>query len=119
MVKKLFKKIKSYFPQRLPVGVTAFNFWADEIIVLAKCPNNDSFKFALATMIINLGPTRNKAPKNYFVKALQAGMAKQVASGIMYDLKEKQKAEELKAKIKAEDTAAKLTVVSSNEPAKQ
>lgn len=97
-------KVRNAFPAPLPRGMEEFETWSNALIVTYDLPDNDSIKFALATMILHLGPTECDKPKRYFARAVLKGMAAQVASAVMYNLKEKQKAEE----------AAKLAVVTAN-----
>lgn len=96
-VSKLLKLIRALFPSRLPVGVTEFNAWADDIMAMAKSPNNDSVRFALAAMIVNSGDTEAYISKMFFVLQLRKSMSKQIASFIMYDAKQKQQDEARKA----------------------
>jgi hypothetical protein len=111
--------IQYHEPSPLPVGVTEFHAWADKVIEAAGAPNNDSVKFALATMILHAGPQDAEKPLSYFILSLKKSMANQVAAGIMQELKAKQQAEEA-ARIEAEKNKATeathaLSVV-SNEP---
>lgn len=85
----------------LPRGRKEFDAWSDEIIALAGAPNNDSTKFALATMIMHLQPTEAFKSKDYFVDSLLKGISNEVAYAVMHELKEKQK-----AAIEAEKQAA-------------
>ena len=87
---KLFKHLLSFFPSALPSGLAEFHKWADEVIHLAGAPNNDSVKFAVATMILHADSTAAFKPKHFFVKSLKKSMANQVAAGLMQDLKQKQ-----------------------------
>lgn len=87
------KKVETETAVALPVGVTEFHEWSDEIIRLANAPNNDSTRFALATMILHVTPEKDKVPHSYFVAMLRKSMSNQVAAGIMHDLKAKQEAE--------------------------
>lgn len=81
-------KIEALIP--LPIGVTEFGVWADEIIRLAKAPDNDSTRFALATMILHTPQEKHELPYSHFVGLLHKSMANQVAAGVMQDLKAKQ-----------------------------
>lgn len=99
--KQFFNKILGFFPSNLPHGMTEFDKWSNDLIFTYDLPNNDSIKFALATMILHLEPTECDKPKRYFGRAVQKGMAAQVAHGVMQTLKDKQKAEEEAAKAAA------------------
>lgn len=111
LMKQLIKKTLSYIPTPLPIGMTEFDTWANSILDLSgRFADDDSLKFALASMIIHLGPQRSAVPKNYFVRSLKKGAANQVASQIFQDIKSKQQAA-LEAAKAAEVTAATTEVV--------
>lgn len=126
----LIKRLLSYLPSKLPVGMTAFHEYADEVIELAsQFADPDSMKFALANMIMHLPITRDRVPKNYFVKCLRKTAANQVAGQIFIDVKTAQdarrKAEEAQAAANAapssSTTLAEATAtqqVASNETQK-
>lgn len=105
---KLLKKVASLLPTKLPVGMAEFNTWADSIIELSgRFADDDSLKFALANMIMHLGPQRSSVPKNHFVRSLRKTAANQVAGQVFLDIKEKQKAQqEEAAKLAAQPTTA-------------
>lgn len=105
-VLKLVKFIRAFFPSRLPVGVTEFNAWADDIMTMAKSPNNDSVRFALAAMIVNSGDTEAYISKMFFVLQLRKSMAKQIASFVMYEAKQKQQEEARKAAEESQKVAS-------------
>ncbi len=92
-IKKVIDNRKFNKKVRLPKGVTEFNVWADDLIALSGAPDNDSSRFTLAAMILNLSESATVAPKRLFVDKLHKAMSNEIASGIMYQLKEKQKAE--------------------------
>lgn len=105
-IKNTVKKIRNLFPSALPVGVTEFEAWASDIVTTYNFPDNDSLRFTLASMILALGPTRAYRSKFYFYLSVRSSMAKQIASHMMYDLKEKQKAAAAAAaQVTAEATA--------------
>lgn len=100
-------------PSRLPVGMQEFNEWATDIIDLYGTPDNDSIRFALAAMIINLPSDKFLVSKQEVGHMLLKGMSNQVASFVMYEFKEKQKAEQKahadkEAAAKAEAESAKV-----------
>lgn len=122
-VKKSIKKLLFLFPSRLPVGMTEFDTWAASIIEAYDMPNNDSIKFALASMIpyvsseskieinllvikLNISSCAYKS-KHFFGQALQKSASNQVAGGIMQELKQKQA--EMIAKEAAEKEQAVTT----------
>ena len=90
-MKLLIKRLLSHLPTKLPVGITEFHDWADSIIELAgKYANEDSLKFAIATMILHADAKHGFLPKSYFVMRLRKVAANQVASQVFTDIKIKQ-----------------------------
>lgn len=87
---RALRQIKAYLPGKLPVGVEEFNAWSDEVLDLYGAPNNDSFKFALATMILHAGEASSYLPKHYFGARLRKAMINQVVSQLIQDVKKKQ-----------------------------
>lgn len=108
-MKTFFRKLFSRFPSKLPIGMTAFDTWSQSIIDTFSLPNNDSTRFALATMILHVPAEGFYKPKAYFARLVLKSMSNQIAGGVMQDLKNKQieraKAEEEAAKQLAEATA--------------
>ncbi len=108
-MKKTVKKILSYLPSPLPVGMTEFENWSNSIIELAgPIADSDSMKFVISDMIQRLGPYKaskygtmlSLVPKNHFVQGLKSAAAKQIASQVFFDIKTKQQEQQ-----KAEATA--------------
>lgn len=89
----VYKKVRALFPSKLPVGVAAFEEWADSFAELYTLPTDhkDSIRFVLATAIMNLGPQTAYKSKHYFFLTLSAGCAKQIAGSIFYEIKQRQK----------------------------
>lgn len=85
-------KVLFLFPSSLPVGMTEFKSWMDSIIQTYAIPDNDSSRFALATMILHLSSTISSKPKVHFARSMRKAMANQVAAAVMQDLKAKQQA---------------------------
>lgn len=116
-IKLKLAKARQYVPTRLPIGLTDFHLWADDIIVVNGLPSNDSVRFALATMVLHLEAvskielnflffkiqifTSAYKSKQFFAQGLLKSAANQVAAGHMHDLKEKQKAEQERLKMEA------------------
>lgn len=113
-MKTFFYTIKRFFtnyfefkrPGVLPQGVTAFNTWADSIILHYGLPDNDSVRFMLATMILHAKEDACYLSKEYFAKRALKSAANQVAAGVMQDLKAKQEAK-IKEEAEAAERAAK------------
>lgn len=112
-IKKALNKLYCLLPTALPRGMTEFETWADSIITTYDFPNNDSVRFALATMIIHSGPQDDAKPKYQFARAVRASMSKQIAGGVFQDIKtrqiEAQKAEAAKlAEVTAQSAVANV-----------
>jgi hypothetical protein len=73
----------------LPVGVEAFHSWASEIIDMAGLPNNDSMKFALATIILEMDKSKGRVSKQEMATYLVKAAANQVAAFVFQDIKAK------------------------------
>ena len=83
------KKILSYVPEPLPVGMTEFNKFADEIIDLAgNYADKDSMTWAIASQIIH--SSKSSISKHQFVCQLRKAAANQIASQVFQDIKIKQ-----------------------------
>lgn len=77
----------------LPLGMQEFELWSDRIISGSELDAEaDGVKFALATMILHLGPQDDHMPDAYFIKSLRKSAANQIAHARMTQLKEAQKA---------------------------
>ena len=107
----ILKRLLSYLPSKLPVGVSEFQTWSDSVIELSgEFADRDSMKFALASQVIHLGPQKSSVPKNFFVRSMRKAAANQVASQVFQDIKLKQQLAAEKAALaakQAEDTANK------------
>lgn len=107
----IFKRILSYFPTPLPVGMAAHKKWATEIIELSgQMANEDDMRFVIATSIMHMPQTAASVPKNHFVRLLRKAAANQIASAAFQEIKlarEAQIAAQIEAdKIKSEDTVS-------------
>lgn len=87
-----FVILSHFIPTRLPQGKTAFTEWADDILNTYGLPNNDSTHFALATMVMHLGPSQCFRPKIFFALKCWTAASKEIAHAVMQELKEKQQA---------------------------
>lgn len=87
-------------PRPLPIGRTEFDAWADRLIAGAALQAGsddpakfrDGQKFALANMIIHLGPTESHKPDAYFIHQLRKVMCNQTAHSILLEMKVAQQA---------------------------
>lgn len=102
--------------RQLPLGDKEFEEWSDRIISGVPTlyhTERTSMKFALATMIMQLGPQESHKPDIYFLKTLLKGAANQVAHAKLTFYKEeaKKKAEEEaleRSKLATEATLARM-----------
>lgn len=95
-LKALLALLSSFLPEALPTTDAQLERLCAAISALTGYPNNDSTKFAVATMILHANSNTFKATKRSFVVQLRRAAANQAASNMMHDLKNQQKAEELK-----------------------
>ncbi len=119
---KLFiKRLLSFFPTPLPVGMQEFETWAKSIrdisgAGLDKVPQ-DQFKWVLASAVQHLKQTEASVPKRYFVNVIRKGAATQIAGQVFMEVKQKQEAAQ-KAELEAlqAQEAAKLAEATAQQP---
>lgn len=109
---KILDQMKESRP--LPMGRQDFEDWSDRIISGALLPIPpddikeawiDSQKFALADMIMHLGPTESHKPDAYFIHQLRTAVNKQIAFEMRKELHEKGKARLAKEETIEEETS--------------
>jgi hypothetical protein len=92
-------------PTWLPIGVKAFDEWCSSIFrAYPQFPDNDTMRFALATMILHRGETSARIPRHFFAICLHKSASNQVVAQFMQDVKAKY--EELAKQEKAAATAS-------------
>ena len=90
-MKQLLARFLSFFPTPLPLGMTAYATWQEDVIALiGPIADADSLKFCVASEVLRVGPAVNSVSKNYFVRRVRAGAAKQIAGAVFTQIKEKQ-----------------------------
>jgi hypothetical protein len=91
---RFFNILAGFFPTPLPVGLSEFNAWADSFATTYSLPtaDQDSIRYALATMIMHQGPTAAYKSKFFFYLCLRSSAAKQVAGAAFMEIKTKQQA---------------------------
>lgn len=104
------KQLSGYLPSKLPIGMTEHDQFATDLFATYDIPDKRSYRHAVATMIMHLGPQVTKVPKMYFVDSIRKAMANQIAFEKIQLIKEEEKAEMEAAKVVAQD--ANETVVS-------
>lgn len=82
----------------LPMGREEFNDWSDRIISGALCPaDKESQKFALADLLLHLGPTESHKEDNFFIHSLRKFAVNQVADAMRREIRDAAKARLAKA----------------------
>ena len=104
-------RIAALYPSKLPQGTSSFNKFYEDIIYAFGFPDNRSYKNALATMIMHLGPTCNRKSRAHFAKAIAKTAANQIAYGVIEEIRAAYKAEEEATKLKP---SAEATHTSNN-----
>lgn len=90
-VMKLIKQLRGYFPVELPVGMTALDNFMTEIFETYDLPDMPSYRHAVASMIMHLGPQTHTCAPMHFVKTIKKAMANQVAYEKIQAIKEEEK----------------------------
>lgn len=90
-IRSLLHVLLSYFPTKLPHGMTEFEEWSRSIIAMSHCPDNESTRFTVAVMILHMDAAEDRKPKRFFVKKLNKAAANQCADAVATKLKEDQK----------------------------
>lgn len=99
----------------LPVGMAEFEEFSNRILSLAgKYADEDSMKFALASIIIHADASKGSLPDSYFLERLRKSAANQIASQVFQDVKARQAAAQAAAQQPVEDTTTS-EVVSSDQ----
>lgn len=102
-VKRILSFVRGFFPSQLPVGLESFHKWADSIFDTYNIPNGSTYRHALASMIMHLGPTTHRKSKWFFVASIRKAQANEVAFDVIQTIKEEdQKKREEEAKAHAE-----------------
>lgn len=78
----------SYLPSSLPQSGQAMDIFIADVLELASLPDNSSFRTAIATQIMHIGPDSAKATKRSFIVALRKAVANQLA----YEVIQREKA---------------------------
>ena len=117
-LKRIFNVLTGFIPQPLPVGVTAFNEWADALIETYKLTDimtARDVKYTLAASIISSGGATAYKSNFTFYLILRAAAAKQIAGAkfqeIQSELRAEQQARMDAAKLEAQQAAASTPAV--------
>lgn len=108
-MKRYVNFVLSFLPTALPVGMTEFNAWANNIVELTgPIADKDSLIWVASQEIMRMPPGKSRVPKRTFVNILRKFAANQLAAAKVNEIKEAQEADRQAALLKqAEDTAAK------------
>lgn len=92
IIKTGIQKLAGRLPHKLPVGGTEFDKFFDSIVETYDLPNLPSYKHAVATMIMHLGPLQHRVSKHYFYASIRKSMANQVAYDKIQEIKDAERA---------------------------
>lgn len=98
-IKIILKKIRAFFPSALPTTMDELNAYTEEVLEVWGISTQDSYRHAIATMIMHLGPTTAYKSKIYFVLSVKKAMANQLAHAKIKELNEAQQKREAAAKL--------------------
>jgi hypothetical protein len=80
-------------PRPLPMTVPEWEEWTERIIAGALVPaDSQSLKFALANLILHLGPTESHKPDSFFIHSLRKVAVNQVADAMRTKIRDEVKA---------------------------
>lgn len=79
IIKLAYKRILGFISSPLPYGMEQFDNFCTDLFYTYGLPDNPSYRHAIATQIMHLGPTTNRKPKRYFAKTTLKSMANQIA----------------------------------------
>lgn len=99
---QFLQRILGRFPTALPKGAEEFDEFAQSILSTYNIPDFPSYRRAIASMIMHLGPTMSHAPKSFFAKSIKKAMANEVAFNKIQQFKREE--QELLDKNKPEAT---------------
>lgn len=95
-IKKIFAKLMGMIPGPLPhLGILSFDEFCNDIFTRYDLPDLPSYRNAIASMIMHLGPTCAYKSKFFFAVSVKKAMANQIAYEKIQQLK-KEEAEYLK-----------------------
>lgn len=104
------KNLRDYFPTKIPFeSPEELDKFTSDLFKSYDIPDTRSYRHAIATMIMHLGPTTTAIPKIFFVRSVRKAMANQLAYDKIKEINEADKIEALK---KAE--IAKSEILTNN-----
>ena len=99
-----FKLFLGLFPQPLPRGVSELNNFYTNFFSMYDIPDLASYRLALATMMMHMGPTTAYKSPFWFYRSIRAAQAKETAYQVIAEDREARNKEEREAKQAAYDT---------------
>lgn len=109
-VRRIINKVLGRLPTQLPIGVTSFEAFVNSIFETYDIPNLNSYKHAVATMIMHLGPDQDKKSKYHFARAIRKAQANEIAYQTMQNIRlEEEKAKNGPSIMEAAEQARELT----------
>jgi hypothetical protein len=85
---KMLKKVKFMFPHQLPsMGISELDQFSNEIFEVYDLPDLPSYRNAIASMIMHLGPAVAWKAPIYFAICVRKAMANQIAYEKIQQLK--------------------------------
>lgn len=114
-MKLAFKRLFSYVPTDLPVGLPQYNAWLNSIVELAgPIADEASIKWVISNEVMRMNSSRSRAAKNTFVRILRKYAANQLAAHTVNVLKAEEDAKRAASQAaqlqKAEVPAAETTL---------
>jgi len=113
---KLLQQLRGHFPSKLPHTEEDFNKFCESIFSVYNLPDKLSYRRAIATMILHLGPLENKKSKIYFVKSIEKARMNEFAFDQMQAFKKLEQQEAEEAKEKAIEEPSDLKAISCGIP---
>jgi hypothetical protein len=109
-LKRYLKLFLGLFPTALPIGASQLNQFCADIFGLYVIPDLPSYRLAISTMILHLGPQEAYKSRFWFFRAIRAAQAKEVAYQLVAEDREARNLEERKAKQAVYDAKQAFTV---------
>lgn len=100
---RFYKLFLGLFPKSLPTGAQELVKFSDDIFELYSIPALPSYRLAIATMMMHLGPQAAFKSPFWFFRSIRAAQNKEVAYQLVADDRELRNQEEREAKQKAFD----------------
>lgn len=99
-VKKLFWRVRGYFPKKLPKGEEGFNRFCHFIYDTYDIPELPSYRHAIATMIMHIPPQTAKASPWFFARSIYKAQANEIAFQVIQEVNKQDREKEKVTSIK-------------------